>query len=299
MPWGVRSRALTPATMMIDAPAVYDRWQPQNYETWRHEGNVLLRQALAKSINVVAVRAIEEIGPSDVVSFAQQLGITTELEPTLALALGASGVRPIELVNAYATFAAGGRWAEPRMISEIVGPDGDTLALPRRADARDVLTPAEAYVVTHLLQSVVRDGTARSARALQRPAAGKTGTSNEARDAWFVGYTADVVAGVWVGFDDRRPLGRRESGGRSALPIWIDVVRAASGERPILDFPRPSGIETATIDPRTGLRAYETMDDAIEEVFLEGTVPSETARPPDVADSSTFLMEQVGASSTQ
>lgn len=291
--YGVHTRRLTPATTMIDAPAVYDQWRPQNYETWRYEGEVRLREAVARSINLVAVRAIEDLGPPEVIAFARRLGLTTELEPTLALALGASDVQPLELVNAYATFAAGGRWAPPRIVTRIVGPDGEEVPLADEEAPRDVLTPAEAFVVTSLLSSVITDGTARAARQLGRPAAGKTGTSNEARDAWFVGYTASLVAGVWVGFDDRRPLGRRESGARAALPIWIDVMRAAHEGRRVVDLPVPSGVVTARIDPASGLLAPPGMEDAIEEVFLDGTVPTETARPRDVADPNTFLMEQL------
>ncbi len=293
---GIRERRLTPATVMIDAPAVYDQWRPQNYETWRHEGSVRLRVALAKSINLVAVRAIEELGPPNVVSFARELGIESDLDPSLSLALGSSGVRPIEMANAYATFAAGGRWAPPRFITRITGPDGSPIEEPAVASARQVMTPAEAYVVTDLLTSVTSDGgTAARASRLGRPSAGKTGTSNDARDAWFVGFTPDTVAAVWVGFDDRRSLGRRESGGRSALPIWIDVLRAADRGRPVIDFPRPSGVVTARIDPASGLLAYKGQPDAIEEIFLDGTVPREQARPPEVADPSTFLMEQFGS----
>lgn len=294
----IRTRASTPASVMIDAPAVYDRWKPQNYETWSHQGAVRLRVALARSINLVAIRSIEEVGPESVVDFSRQLGIESELEPTLALALGASAVRPIEMVNAYATFAAGGRWEAPRWISRIEGPDGD-VDLDRSAEARDVLTPAEAYVTTHMMTSVTAEGgTGGRAAQLGRPSAGKTGTSNEARDAWFVGFTPNVVAGVWVGYDHRRSLGRREGGGRSALPIWVEVVRAATEGRPVVQFPRPGGVEEAQIDPATGLLAYEGQEDAITEVFLEGTVPSEIARPPDVADPSTFLMEQLGGTDT-
>ncbi len=293
---GLRQRRLTPATVMLDAPVVYDRWRPQNYETWNNEGPVRLRVALAQSINLVAVRAIEELGPEPTAAFARELGIESELEPSLALALGASGVRPIELVNAYATFAAGGRFDAPRFLTRVVGPDGREVPLPRRPPPRDALDPAEAYLVTSLLQSVTTSGgTAERAVRLGRPTAGKTGTSNEARDAWFVGYTPSVVAGVWVGYDDRRSLGRRESGGRTALPIWIEVIRAAEGERAALEFPRPAGVVSARVDPASGLLAHPDQTDAIEELFLEGTVPTETARAPDVADPSTFFMEQFGA----
>jgi penicillin-binding protein 1A len=202
-------------------------------------------------------------------------------------------VRPIELTNAYATFAAGGRYAPHRLVTKITDADGREVPVPREERPRDVMTPAEAYVVTSMLTSVVTEGTAKGALRLGRPAAGKTGTSNQARDAWFMGYTPSVVTGVWVGFDDRRPLGRRESGGRTALPIWVDVMRNATEGKPEVEFPVPTGVVTARIDPETGLLAYEGMEEAMEEVFLTGTAPEETARPPDVADPDTYLMEQI------
>jgi penicillin-binding protein 1A len=291
---GVRSRRYTAASIVIDAPGVYDEWMPQNHEPWSFQGEIRLREALAGSINQVAVRIIEDVTPVEVVSLAQQLGISSPLDPSLALALGASEVRPIELANAYATFGAGGRWAPPRIVTRIVGPDGAEVALAESEAPRDVLTPAEAYVVTSMLTSVVLTGTAQGARRLGRPAAGKTGTSNVAREAGFAGLTPDLVSVVWVGYDDRRPLGRRESGARAALPIWVDVMRAASEGRPALDFPVPAGVVTVRVDPRSGLLAYEGQTDAIDEVFLEGTAPTEVAREPGVLDSSSFLMEQVG-----
>ncbi|MBC7171280.1 MAG: penicillin-binding protein, partial [Polyangiaceae bacterium] len=290
----IRTRAITPATQILDAPAVYDQWMPQNYETWRFEGAVRARTALARSINLVAVRVMEQVGPASVVGLAQDLGITSPLEPSLSLALGASEVRPIELVNAYATIAAGGRFEPTRLIARIEGPNDERVALPAADAPRDVLTPAEAYVVTSMMTSVITEGTASAAAALARPLAGKTGTSNEARDAWFVGYSPRTVCGVWVGFDDRRPLGRRESGGKSALPIWVHVMRRAERGRAAADFPRPSGVVTATIDRTTGLLAYEGLSNPLEEVFLDGTAPTESSRAPDVADSESFLMEQFG-----
>ena len=294
---GIRSRRFSPGSVVIDAPAVYDQWQPNNYESWRFEGAISLRRALAKSVNVVAVRVMEEVEPQAVVSFARQLGIQSELEASLALALGASAVTPIEMANAYATFAAGGRWSEPRLLLEIQDGKGASIPLPSREPDRDALTAAEAYLVTSMLTSVVQDGTAKSAQKLHRPAAGKTGTSNRARDAWFVGYTPEIVAAVWVGFDDNRSLGRRESGGKSALPIWIETVERAVEGKPIVDFPRPSGVVTARIDPASGLLAYEGLETAVEEVFLEGMAPQEAMRPADLIDPNTFLMEQVGGAS--
>jgi penicillin-binding protein 1A len=158
--------------------------------------------------------------------------------------------------------------------------------------ARDVMSPSEAYVITSMLRSVVTEGTGTPAQRLERPVVGKTGTSNEARDAWFVGYSPSVVAGVWVGFDDQRSLGRRETGTRTALPIWIDVMEAADKSPKDTDFAMPSGVIVTQIDPVSGLLAYEGQEDALGEVFLTGTAPVNVARSPNVADPNLFLMEQ-------
>ncbi len=288
----IQSRRFTAASLVVDAPAVYEEWKPRNYEQWNYQGAVRLRQALARSINMVAIRVVEDIGVHDVAEFARQNGITTKLEEDMALALGASGVRPIELANAYATFAAGGRWAPTRIVHRVVAPDGNPVPLEPDEPARDVMAPSEAYVMTSMLRSVVTEGTGGPAQRLERPVVGKTGTSNEARDAWFVGYSPSVVAGVWVGFDDQRPLGRRETGTRTALPIWIEVMEAADHTPKETDFAMPSGLTVVRIDPASGLLAYEGQEDAYDEVFLSGTAPVEVARPPDVADPNMFLMEQ-------
>lgn len=290
---GIKSRRFTPASLVLDAPEVYDEWKPDNYETWHYEGSVRLRQALAKSINLVAVRVMSEVTPEAAVSFARDMGITSPLDPSLSLALGASEVRPIELVNAYATFAAGGRFAPYRVIARIVDREGKTVTLNAPAPPRDVMTAAEAYVMTSMLSSVVKEGTGQAALKLKRPAAGKTGTSNNVRDAWFVGFTPEVVAGVWIGYDDSRSLGRGESGSSTALPIWIDAVTAAVAGKPVVAFAEPSGITTLAIDPVSGLLAYEGMEGAIDEIFLEDNVPLETASRPDVVDTTTFMMEQM------
>ncbi|MGB8330222.1 MAG: PBP1A family penicillin-binding protein [Polyangiales bacterium] len=288
----IQSRRFTAASMVVDAPAVYDEWKPRNYEQWNYQGAVRLREALARSINMVAIRVVEDLGVHDVAEFARQDGISTKLEEDMALALGASGVKPIELTNAYATFAAGGRWEPTQIVIKIVAPDGSLVRLERGEPARDVMSPSEAYVMTSMLRSVITEGTGTPAQRLERPVVGKTGTSNEARDAWFVGYSPSVVAGVWVGFDDQRSLGRRETGTRTALPIWIDVMAAADKTPKDTDFAMPSGVVVASIDPASGLLAYEGQQDAISEVFLSGTAPVEMARSPDVADPNRFLMEQ-------
>jgi penicillin-binding protein 1A len=288
----IQSRRFTAASLVVDAPAVYDEWKPRNYEQWNYQGAVRLREALARSINMVAIRVVEEVGVQDVAQFARQVGITTKLEEDMALALGASGVRPIELANAYATFAAGGRWAPTRIVSRIVAPGGAQVPIAASEPARDVMSPDEAYVVTSMLRSVVTEGTGTPAQRLERAVVGKTGTSNEARDAWFVGYSPSVVAGVWVGFDDQRSLGKRETGTRTALPVWIDVMAAADQTPKETNFAMPSGVIRARIDPASGLLAYDGQQDAFEEVFLSGTAPTEVARSPDVADPNLFLMEQ-------
>lgn len=291
----IKTRRFTPATIVLDAPGAYEKYKPSNYETWNYEGAVRLRYGLAHSINSVAVRVIDELGPPTVVEFARQLGISSPLDPSLALALGASEVRLTELTNAYATFAAGGRYAPLSFIRRITGPDGHEVKLSGQEPARDVMTPAEAYVVTSLLTSVIEEGTGTKAKLLGRPVAGKTGTSNQARDAWFAGYSPSTVAGVWVGYDDHRPLGNKESGTKSALPIWVDVMRAAHGKSPPEPFAVPSGVVSARIDPASGMLAYEGQPNAVDDVFLEGTLPTQTALPPDVADPSTFMMEQLAS----
>ncbi len=288
----IQSRKFTAASLVVDAPAVYDEWKPRNYEQWNYQGAVRLRQALARSINMVAIRVVEDVGVQDVAQFARQNGITTKLEEDMALALGASGVRPIELTNAYATFAAGGRWAPTRLVTRIVAPDGAEIPLTPQEPSRDVMDPSEAYIMTSMLRSVVTEGTGMPAQRLERPVVGKTGTSNEARDAWFIGYSPSVVAGVWVGFDDQRSLGKRETGTRTALPIWIEVMGAADQSPSDTDFAMPSGVIRTRIDPSSGLLAYPGQEDAIDEVFLSGTAPVEVARPPDVADPNLFMMEQ-------
>ncbi|HKU40497.1 MAG TPA: PBP1A family penicillin-binding protein [Polyangiales bacterium] len=289
----MEQRKFTPASVVLDAPEVYDEWKPNNYETWRYTGAVRLREALAQSINLVAVRVTAEVTPAAVVEFAHRLGISSELEPTLALALGASGVKPIELINAYTSFAAGGRYESPRLIQRMQDAQGKDIALPQRASAQ-VLTPEGAYLITSLMTSVVQGGTAKALAAMQRPIAGKTGTSNKVRDAWFIGFTPELVLGIWLGYDDLRGLGKGESGANSAVPIWMEIMKTALKDTPAVDFPVPSGIEVAKIDPKSGKLAYDGQPDAIDEVFLEGTVPTEVANPPDVLDTGSFMMEQLG-----
>jgi penicillin-binding protein 1A len=219
------------------------------------------------------------VGAPNVVSWAHALGIESELRPTPSLALGAYEVTPLELTNAYVTFANGGELEAPRLVSSIVAPGGNPLPLPPTPPRRRVMTPEEAYLTTSLLRSVVESGTAQRAKALGRPVAGKTGTTNEAKDAWFVGYSTELVVGVWVGYDDPVPLGWGEAGSATALPAWLSFMKAAHQGHPSTDFPRPGSIALVSVDPQTGLLAYPGQTDAVEEEFLEGTAPNDVAAP--------------------
>jgi penicillin-binding protein 1A len=243
-----------------------------------------VRNALAFSNNEAATQLLRTSGPRVVVEWAHQLGIESDLGADLSLALGAYEVTPLEMANAYATFASGGLFEEPRLIASLSGPGGDPLALPAHEPPRRVMSVEEAYLLTSLLRSVVTDGTGRRALALGYPVAGKTGTTNDVRDAWFVGYSTDLSAAVWVGFDDTLPLGDNEGGSRTALPAFVDFMRAAHEGRPATEFPRPPGIVLAQVDPESGLlpRAGQA---GVREEFLEGTVPDRAApEPADIPD---------------
>jgi penicillin-binding protein 1A len=262
----LESGRFTAATLVNDTPDVYDLWKPQNYEKGTFRGPIRVRTALADSVNTVAIKVLNDIGVPAAKDFAVRSGIATAMPEDLglALALGANSVSPLELANAYATLAAGGR-REPARLVLAVG-DEET----ERGPAEAAMTPETAYLVTSLMRSVVEQGTARAAATrLKRPLAGKTGTSNGQKDAWFAGFSPDLLAVVWVGFDDGKSLGAGEAGGKSALPIWIDVMNRALAGRPVRDFAQPPGVAVVRIEPRTGLLAAPGGE-AIEEVFLPG-----------------------------
>jgi penicillin-binding protein 1A len=274
----LKERKITPATMIEDTPLAYEDFQPRNYETWHFEGSVRLRRALAESINLVAVRVAELTGVGAIVELAGKLGITSKLEPNLALALGASGVTPLDMANAYGTIARGGiRW-DPVIVTKIVGPDGKEVKLPERPPPARVIGQAEAFLISNMLESVVKEGTGKEALALKRPCAGKTGTSNAAKDAWFVGFVPSLVTAVWVGFDDYKPLGKNETGSSAALPVWLRFMKKATRDMTVQRFGLPpDGIVTSAVDPLTGLLPYPGEQETITEVFLKGTEPVQQA----------------------
>jgi penicillin-binding protein 1A len=243
------------------------------------EYTLRLRTALAISDNAAAQKVLEEVGAPNVIDFAKSLGIESPLMPTPSLALGAYEVTPLELTAAIATFAAAGEYQPPVLIKRITDASGREVPLPPQPPRRQVIAPEEAYLITSALTSVVKEGTAKSASSLQRPLAGKTGTTNQAKDAWFVGYSTDLVAGVWVGYDEAMPLGYGEAGAVTALPIWIAFMKVAGAGRPAVDFPRPPGVVTARIDPITGLLADPEQGEGVDEEFLDGTEPTEMSKP--------------------
>jgi penicillin-binding protein 1A len=278
--YALHSRRFTPATLVDPNPDVFEGgYHPSNFEGWREHDPLRLREALANSVNVAAVRVLRDVGPANVVEWAGALGIQSTMKPDLSLALGSYELRPIELVGAYATFAAGGVYEEPRLVTRIVGPDGKDLPLPPRPPPRRVLDEAEAYLMTSMLTSVIDHGTAVRAKALGRPLAGKTGTSNGPKDAWFAGYSTDVAAVVWIGYDDGHVLGASEQGAVTALPAWMTFMKAAHDGKPRADFSRPAGISELAVDRRTGELPYPDDNDVVNEVFLTGTEPTVTATP--------------------
>jgi penicillin-binding protein 1A len=282
------SQRFTPASIVNDSPEVYDLWKPENHGKGSFEGPVRLRYALAKSINTVAIKVLHEIGPDTVADLAAQLGITGKLPRTLSLALGSGEVSPLEMTNAYATFAAGGQWAPPRFLTEIGNAKVASVA------STSVLSPAVAFVITDMMRSVVEQGTATKAKSLGITIAGKTGTSNDSRDTWFVGMTPDVVIGVWVGYDDNSPMGSGEAGGVTALPAFIDTIKALAPKDHA--FPRPAGVVTADIDLVTGLLAAPDAPAKthMHEVFIDGTAPTEVAPLPGQVDPQTFVTDEYG-----
>jgi len=270
-------RGYTEASILVDSPFVRDDhslrgpWKPSNYD---HQfwGPITLRKALVNSRNVVTVKLLDEIGTSYVISFARRLGISSQLTPTLSLALGASGVTLSELLTAYTPFANLGERADPYLIEKVYDRKGNLMEehQPRR---EKVISPQTAYIMTHILQGVVEEGTGKKAKELGRPAAGKTGTTNELKDAWFVGYTPDLIAGVWIGYDDHNlSLGKGETGGRAACPIWLYFMQEVLKDQPIQAFKIPSGVVLAKMDPSSGY-IYRSHDGVGVYAAFDGEPP--------------------------
>ncbi len=271
-------RGMTPLSIKWDAPVKFKTasgvWAPHNYKP-EYLGPVTLRTALAKSINTVAAQLVAEMGVDAVIDVMRRLGISSKLPHSLSLALGTADLSPQEVAYALAAFPAGGKQVTPRSILRVVNADGRVLEdHTNPPPAAQKLTPETAYVVTDLMKGVVEIGTGKKARELGRPAAGKTGTSTNYRDAWFFGFTPELLCGVWVGRDDFKPIGHDATGGQVALPIWLAYMREALLGTPVTDFAPPPGILLARANPETGEPALPSSPKSRLMPFKRGTLPA-------------------------
>ncbi len=276
-------QGLTPAHLVYDSPIVYEsadleeKWKPNNYSN-RFYGPTTLREALVKSRNVVTIKVLQEIGIAPAVSFLKKIGIKSHISPDLSLALGASSVSPMEMSSVYSSFATGGYRSEPVFFLSVTDKRGmDLDYFQPRADKEPSLDPRTAFVITNMMEGVIREGTGRKAQGLGVPAAGKTGTTNDTRDAWFIGFTPDLVAVVWIGYDEGASLGSKQTGGSVAAPIWKQFMARAIEGRERSDFPMPAGIEFARIDADTGKAVGPATKRAYTAAFLSGTAPKQEA----------------------
>ena len=272
-------KGLTPATIIVDEAVEYPDgaggvWKPQNYD---HEfrGPVTMREALTYSINIVSVKIMEQIGAPYTAEYARKLGFTSRIPANLALALGAASISPFELTTAYTVFANKGMLTTPYFITKVTDTDGTILQETPPPVPVPVIPPETAYVITNLMQSVVTSGTGHRASIIGRPVAGKTGTTNGSKDAWFVGYIPQLVTSVWVGYDQERSLGSGGTGGQAAAPIWADYMQNAITSLPAEDFEAPENVSFVLINPRTGKLAKQEAAGAVMECFIKGTEPAE------------------------
>ncbi len=274
-------RGLTPATVLIDAPHSFDAgagqppYTPRNYDG-KFEGPLTLRTALERSRNIPAVLVMEMLGPAQVAPYATRFGLPGELPPYLSSALGAGESTLLALASAYSAFPNHGVRMEPTQVLSVTDREGVTLE-EHTPVARDAIRADTAYVMTSLLRGVVQRGTAASAASLNWPLAGKTGTVNDYTDAWFMGFDPEITLGVWLGYDEKKPIGNGETGTTAALPIWIDIMRAwlegRDREHPP-EFEAPGNIVFVPVDRATGQPVEPGTPQAITEAFITGTQPS-------------------------
>lgn len=268
----LESRQLTAASLVSDSPEIYEKWKPTNFEADVYRGDIRLREALAQSVNTIAIKLVDRVGIPAVRDFATRAGIQSRQPDDLSIALGTGEVTPLELLGGYLTIARGGVRRQPAIISRIELGDGQVIteqALEEQTIPADV-----AFVLTSMMTSVVQSGTGTRAKALGRPVAGKTGTSADHHDAWFAGFTGRTAAVAWLGFDRPRPLGKSETGGRAAVPIWVAAVKAVE-QGGALAFSPPPSVLVRRIDPVSGLLAPPEAAElkAIDEYFIPGTEP--------------------------
>jgi 1A family penicillin-binding protein len=273
-------KGITAASLWNDTPVTYNRgngegWRPRNYGNERY-GELTLRQALAHSNNVIAVKVLDDIGVPYFTDFAGKLGLSLHAANGLSLALGTDEVSLSDLVAAYAPLSNGGTRPVPRTIIRIYDRNRNVWT-DNPPSLTPVLSPAAAYITTQMLRDVMLYGTAKNLKsfALQRPSAGKTGTTDDYRDAWFVGYTPQVITGVWVGHDKPRPGGKGFTGGAISAPIWGRFMRSALAAKPVVDFPKPDTVVSVAVDPATGKPAAPGSPSQREELYIAKPVPAE------------------------
>ena len=272
------SAGKTLVSMTDDSPVEFERseeelWKPRNYDG-TFLGPIPLIEALAKSRNLATIRLLNEVGVDAALRTAKALGIGSPIDRNLSIALGSSGVTPLEMCAAYAAFANQGMRATPFFVREVRDARGTILERTTPA-AEQAIPPDTAYLMVRIMQEVILSGTGRAARGLGHYLAGKTGTTNENTDAWFIGYSPDLVAGVWVGFDTPAPLGDRQSAAVVALPIWTRFMGRVLPLFPNRDFPVPSGITFSRVDPGTGMALPPGSSEGILLPFRVGTVPEQ------------------------
>ena len=279
-------KGFTAATLVDDAPLTIPaaqaggvEWSPKDYED-TYSGIVSVRQALTKSLNLPTIRILQAIGPNYARDYTKRFGFDPARQPPyLTLALGAGSVTPMQMATGYTAFANGGQLATPYLITRVVDQQGRILSQTLPEKPRQVIDPRNAFIMTSLMQSVVRRGTAARAMQLGRTdLAGKTGTTNDQFDAWFSGYQSSVVGVAWIGFDQPRTLGRGETGAQAALPIWMKYMGTVLRDVPQTGYAVPNGIVTATINPLTGLPAANG-EAGYNEYFYQETVPVLTTAP--------------------
>jgi len=274
-------KGFTAASIIVDSPVIVENekldedWKPTNYKK-KFYGPTRLKKALALSINLVTIKLLEKIGIDYVIEYASKLGIKSEIAHDLSIALGSSGISLIEMVRAYSVFANNGMLVKPIFIKKILDKNGEIIE-ENKVFKKKVIPETTAYCITNMLESVVKQGTAKRIKALKRPIAGKTGSTNNLTDAWFIGYSPKYAAGVWVGFDEFKSIGKDETGAKAAIPIWMAFMKKVLQNEPVQNFKIPDGIVFEKIDAETGLLAAPDTKNIIMECFSKDNVPEQTS----------------------
>jgi penicillin-binding protein 1A len=270
-------RGYTPASLIIDAPVSFPAgrgqplYSPQNYDH-QFEGPVTLRHALEDSRNVPAVKLMDELGAPQVIAYARKLGLTSPIPPYLPVALGAAESTLVEMTSAYAVYPNQGVHMQPYSVIKVTDRAGNVLE-ENRPEPKDAIRADTAFVITNLLRGVVQHGTAAKAASLNWPIGGKTGTTDDYTDAWFVGFDPDITLGVWIGLDQKKPIGHNMTGAEAALPVWMDVMKAWIGDRKEPPkFEPPGNIVFVSVD-KSGSSTDAGTPGAISEAFIAGTQP--------------------------